>query len=333
MPNIQNQWAIEGTSILSTYVIRVVGGIGIVLNAFYAKILFDKSLKHKIYDFFLCRVFCNAIVCLFVAGYVEMCFECESYSYWFTFYQIYINGIGLRIVSCASLISDIFLILNRYLEITKNGISIWKQMSKKFIMFLCFSFSIIFAVPAYFAFIIEKIPNGFFIKKLSSFGISQIFNSYSIAIILFDTVIPIIIILILNLASIYKFKRRVRIHHNLTRKKLNENKTENRYSKLVIILTTICIISRLLDLVTTILFRSSVVNPSMFTDSEVAIIIFSVNLTNLFLFVIHAADGILYLVMDSNLSRLSLSLIGIKKVNISVFLLILISFKSILFSE
>jgi len=114
---------------------------------------------------------------------------------------------------------------------------------------------------------------------------------------------------------------------------LNENKTENRYSKLVIILTTICIISRLLDLVTTILFRSSVVNPSMFTDSEVAIIIFSVNLTNLFLFVIHAADGILYLVMDSNLSRLSLSLIGIKKVNISVFLLILISFKSILFSE
>jgi hypothetical protein len=263
---------------------------------------------------------------LFVAGYVETCFECESYSYWFAFYQIYINGIGLRIVSCASLLSDIFLILNRYLEITKKSISIWKQISKKFIMFLCFSFSIIFAVPAYFAFIIEKIPNGFFIKKLSNFGISQIFNSYSIAILLFDTVIPIVIILFLNLASIYKFRKRVRIHHNLTR--INENKTENRYSKLVIILTTICIISRLLDLVTNILFRFSIFNPSIFTNSEVVLIIFSVNLTNLFLFVIHAADGILYLVMDTNLSRLSLSLIGIKKVNLNCFfLLILISFK------
>ncbi len=130
--NIQDKWAIEGAHILASYVVRAVGGIGIVLNAFYAKLFFDKSLKHKIYDFFLCRVLCNAIVCLFVAGYVEICFECESYSYWYIFYEIYINANSIRVVSFASLISDIFLILNRYLEITKKILYFGKGCQKNY---------------------------------------------------------------------------------------------------------------------------------------------------------------------------------------------------------
>ncbi len=269
--NIQDEWAKEGAQILASYVVRAVGGFGIVLNAFYAKILFDKSLKHKIYDFFLCRVLCNGIVCLFVAGYIQMCFECESYSYWFIFYEIYINANGIRVVSFASLLSDIFLILNRYLEITKKNIVFWNRMSKKCLIFLCFFLPFLATVPAYFAFKIEKLPNGFFVKKLSSFGTSNIFNIYSIAMLIIDTISPVVLTIILNAVSIYKFRKQMRIHHNLTSKQKKENKTEKHYSKLVIILTTVCIISRILDLATTILFRLSIINPSMFSRNDVCL--------------------------------------------------------------
>ncbi len=312
--NIEYEWAIVGNYILENYIIRAIGGIGIVFNALYAKILLNKSLKHKIYDFFLCRVICNVIVCIFVAGNVERCFECESDSYWFLFYQYFINGIGIKIVSFASFISDIFLILNRYLEISKKNILFWKQMSKKLTLLLCFSLPILVAVPAFFSVTIEKRANGLFIKELNRFGTSQIYKFYLIALFMIETVIPIVTISVLNVFSILESRKQTRIHRNLTNKQRITKKSEDGYSKIVIILTTICITSRLLDLATNLLFRLDILHLIMFSEDMSVLTKFSLSLTNLLLFIIHGKDGLVYLKMDRNLWTLNLAMYGQKQV-------------------
>jgi len=75
---IDYEWALKVTYVLETYVIRLVGASGLLLNAFSVKVLLDRSLRHKIYDFMLCRVLCSVVLCLFVAGYVEKCYKCQN---------------------------------------------------------------------------------------------------------------------------------------------------------------------------------------------------------------------------------------------------------------
>ena len=316
--NIQ-YWAIDVTYILETYVIRVAGGIGVLLNALYFKILLDKRLKHKIYDFFLCRVLCSAIVCLFGVGNISKCFTCESDSYWFLIYQYYISGIGIRMALFASLISDIFLILNRYLQMTKRNSPFWKQISKKLIMFLSLSLPILGVWPGFIAVEIVKQPNGLYVKKLTNFGLSKAYTYYLVVLFMLETVIPIGTILVLNVLSVVKFRKQTRIHRNLTRQQQNDNKVENRYTKLVIILTTICIISRFFDMATGLLYRLQYLDPSMISKGQILLITFSMSLSNLVLFIIHGEDGLIYFKMDRNLWRLSLAMLGLKKVNIFIF--------------
>jgi len=313
--NIQH-WAIDVTYILETYVIRVAGGIGIIFNALFFKILLDKSLKHKIYDFFFCRVLCGAIVCLFGVGNISKCFTCESDSYWFLMYQYYIYGIFIRIAFFGSLVLDIYIILYRYLEMTNRNSPFWKKMSKKLIMLLCFLLPILAASPAFLAVEIVKQPNGLYVKNLTDFGLSKSYTYYLVVLFMLETVIPIGTILVLNVLSVIKFRKQTRIHRNLTRQQQNDNKVENHYTTLVIILTNICIISRFFDMASGLLYRLQYLNPSMFSNRQILLITFSRSLSNLILFIIHGEDGLIYLKMDRNLWHLSLAMLGLKKVNI-----------------
>ena len=61
--NIDYQWAIQLTDIIETYVIRAIGVTGVLFNAFFLKVLFNKGLKHKLYDFMSqIKFLCNMIV-------------------------------------------------------------------------------------------------------------------------------------------------------------------------------------------------------------------------------------------------------------------------------
>ena len=153
-------------------------------------------------------------------------------------------------------------------------------------------------------------------KKLTNFGLSKAYTYYLVVLFMLETVIPIGTILVLNVLSVVKFRKQTRIHRNLTRQQQNDNKVENRYTTLVIILTTICIISRFFDMATGLFYRLQYLDPSMFSKGQILLITFSKSLSNLIVLIIHGEDGLIYFKMDKNLWRLSLTILGLKKVNI-----------------
>ncbi len=307
-------WIDRASDFINNYVIRIVGCLGILFNFFFAVMLTHKSLRHKIYDFFWCRVICNLISSMFAAGYLEKCFVCDYETFWFIFYQYYINSIGLRVVSFASLAAEILLILNRFSVIIKKD-KFLTQMSKKTILFLCFSIPLLSSVPGYFSVeIVAGSKNGTFVKKLTKFGASNYFFYYYTFLFLMETVIPIVILVFLNSVSVYKFKKIMDKKGHLTKNQTEGKQAEIRFCILIFTLTTICILSRLLDFGITLPFRLTILNPNLFEPRIVKLLGFLKCLTNLFLYSTQALDGILYLKMDSNLWKLIIKTLGCKKV-------------------
>jgi len=216
------------------------------------------------------------------------------------------------------MVSDIFLILFRYLELKETNIRVLKQMSKKLILFICFSLAILVAFPAFFSVEISINENGLYVKKFNNFGSSRIFSIYLIGVFALENVIPVIIISILNVASVLKFKIYMEVHGRLTQKQIEAKKAEIRLTRLVIFLTAICIVTRLLDLISTVLNRLTYIDESLFSPSDEVLIRLFVNIKNIFLYMVQALDGLVIITMDKNVLPLVLKMLGLKKVNIAI---------------
>ncbi len=308
-------WTEYTTDIVESYLIRIVGAIGVVFNVFFAVILLNRSLKHKIYNFLWCRAVCNLSVCILSAGFVKKCFVCEYDSYEFLFYQYYISTINSRVFSLASLMSDLFLILNRFLEIVKKKSFLFK-MSKLLNLLICFSVPILISLPVYFSTrIMKNKSRGKFEKQLTQFGTSKVYSTYFLGVFLFETIFPILVLVVLNVVSVYKFKKLMNKKGHLTKNRTEGKLAELRFTKMVFILTYICILSRVMDFIITFLYRLTIINSLIFSPSSIRFLLFLMSLTNLFLFAVQALDGLVYLIMDRNLWKLSLKVFKLKKVS------------------
>ncbi len=308
-------WTEQATDIVESYLIRIVGAIGVVFNVFFAVMLLNRSLKHKIYNFLWCRAVCNLSVCLLSAGFVKKCFVCEYDSYEFLFYQYYISTINSRVFSLASLISDLLLILNRFLEIVKKK-SFLSKMSKLLDLLICFSVPILISLPVYFSTrIIKSKSRGKFEKQLTQFGTSKVYSAYFLGVFLFETIFPILVLVVLNVVSVYKFKKLMNKKGHLTKNRTEGKLAEVRFTKMVFILTSICILSRVMDFIITFFYRLTIINRLIFSPGSVRLLLFLMSLTNLFLFAVQALDGLVYLIMDRNLWKLSLKIFKLKKVS------------------
>ncbi len=270
------------------------------------------------YDFFWCRAICSFLVCLFAAGNVERCFNCVSDSYWYLVYQFFINSIGLRLFSAASLFSDIFLMLNRYLEITRKKSCI-SRMSKTLVLYICICTPLPFAIPGLFLVkIVEGPQKGTFVKKaIDPPATPNLVLYYTELIFLFETVLPVFFLTFLNVVSVSKFRIRMQIHADLTHNQAQAKKAETRFTKMSFFLSTICIVSRILDMITTIIFRLTGLAPLMFTADYIALIKLLKSVTNFILYSAHALDGLIHLKMDKNIWKLVLKLLGRKQVSFS----------------
>ncbi len=306
-------WAKVGLFIIDTYLSRIAGGAGVLLNLLFAIMLLHKDLKHKIYDFFWCRCICNFMVCLLAVGYVSNCFSCLYESYWSAIYGWFIFATNLRVFSFASFVSDIFLVLNRFCEITKKDFFLAK-MTKKLNLLICFLFPLTLSVPSYLAFTIVKTQNMFSLG-LAEFGNSRWFTVYYLGIFLIETIVPLSVQSILYSVSVYKFKRVMNIHGHLTRNQTAARKAEVRFTKTSFLLGSICMVSRLFDLTTSVFTLSVVLYPTLFTQKSINIISFFKSLTNFILYFVHAFDSIIYIKMDKNLWKLILKTFKINKVN------------------
>jgi len=310
------QWAIDLTEIINNYVIRITGGVGALANLLFVVLLLNKNLKHKIYDFFWCRSICNLLVCVLAAGYVSNCYDCESESYWFLFYQWHINFIGIRILSLSCFISDIFLIVNRYLQIIRKQ-NFFSKMSKTLTLFICFSLPILVCVPFYFIYDIVLVPNtNKFTIQLNHFGSSTISFYYLIVLFLIENVIPIFISIGLSISSVYKYKILMVSHGNLTNQQIKAKEAEQRFTNMIIILSIICLTTRIFDLVASLLNRLSILRPGMFSINFITLIRLLKGLSNFVLVFIDFLDCSVYIVMDKNIWKLISNFLGIQVSNV-----------------
>ncbi len=202
------------------------------------------------------------------------------------------------------MISDILLILNRFLEINKTNIRFFKQMPKKLVLFICFAVPFLGATPVFFSINIEKSENGLFIKKLTKFGQSQSFTYFLLGTFAFETVLPILIVAVLGTASILRYRSYMSEHGRLTESQAATKVSENRLTRYVLILAIFCIVSRLLDLVSTVFFRLTFIDETMFSERSLVFIQLSVNLTNCCLYVVQALDCLVIFKMDKNVGRI-----------------------------
>ncbi len=301
---VEYMWMNIATYIINNYLIRVVCCLGIVFNFFFAFILRNKKLTHRIYNFFWCRAVCNFLVCVLgAANKYYICFDCEISSYWLLFYTVYLNTIPIRIACYFTQICDLMLILNRFFQIM-NKKNFLTEMSKKSILLMCVLAPIVISVPFYFSIKIQATASGNFVSKPTELGLSKYFSFYSIIMFILVIILPVVAATVINFVSMYKFRKILESKANLTNKVAECKQAEMKYSICVFILAAICILSRSLDVIATIFNRLLYFFPEIFSEANVRLIVFSKCVTNLFLFTVNGLDGLVYLKMDNNLWQL-----------------------------
>ena len=109
------------TDIISLYAIPIIGGIGVITNISFLIILSHKSLKHRIYQDFWIKTFFDLIVCIIgIAHFNNNCLICmntEDTHYWILIYNFIIRALPQNSAFLASAYSEIYLILNRCINL------------------------------------------------------------------------------------------------------------------------------------------------------------------------------------------------------------------------
>lgn len=101
--------------IVETYLVRIVSLFGFIFNSFNLLIISNKKLTHYIYNFIWCKLFFNIVVCAF--GMIYIAYECPNSckNDYYTIIVSWANGITIRVVYFISQLTDILIMLNRYL--------------------------------------------------------------------------------------------------------------------------------------------------------------------------------------------------------------------------
>jgi len=321
MPNISNAtmtgpvhpWAVQATLILDNYINRALGGVGILVNLFFVILLSHRTLRNKIYDFLWCRQFASLITCLSVVASFGFSFE-YNYDFEWLGYFAWCTAITIRVFSLASFISDILLISNRYFEVSRKT-TFLKRLSKKLNLFFCLMISFSFFLPAYLSVYVVKNPlNGTFKLSFNVFGASVYFKVYFFVLFLIETIMPLSLFLWLNIVSRLAFKHLMQRHADLTGNQSMARSAEDRFTKMVLLLSAVTLVTRLIDMVASTFNRISIIAPSAFNQSNLELILFSKTLSFNFISTALAIDALVYLRMDKNIWRLILNLTGYKRV-------------------
>ncbi len=302
-------WVVQGSYILDNIVSRSIGCIGILVNLFFVIILSHRTLRHKIYDFLWCRQFTSLLTCLSVVASNGFCFGCDYESERLAYYSWYI-ALTIRVFSLASFISDILLIFNRYFEVCQKN-TFLRRLSKKVNLFISFSIPFILSLPSFFAATVVKVPlNGKFELTLNIFGASNYFRLYFFLLFLMEIVIPLITLLWMNIVSVFKFKYVMERHGNLTGNQIDTRKAERRFTRMVFLLSAITSVTRIIDMITSIFNRLSIISPSSFDQGRLELLLFSKGITVILINIALAFDALVFLKMDKNIWELILSYTG-----------------------
>jgi len=162
-------------------------------------------------------------------------------------------------------------------------------------------------VPGCFAIYVVKVPlNEKFKLVFNVFGASIYFKLYVLFLFLIEIIIPLFTLLSINIASVSTFKNVM----GLTSNQVEARKAESRFTRMVFLLSAITLVTRIIDMVTSVFIRISVISPSTFEQGQLELIIFSKSIAIIFINISLAFDALVYLRMDKNIWGLILSFTG-----------------------
>ncbi len=284
-----------------TIMIKVVSGLGVIFIVISLIILFNKTLTHRLYTMIRLRQLCNLIVCIFGIGFTNVT-TTKKYYFWVV-YEWFIISMPLRIVLLASGFADFYLIVNRYLVISNRTNFITK--SSALVIFLAiYIVSIALNLPGMFAIgITPPDEDGMSNWYIRDFGYNMYYIIYILALFIFDTIAPPILLSVYGALSVRKFRQalalKARVSQQTTAAERKQN--ENRFTILIIILTLICAIYRTLDCLTGIVLRIG--NFGIVNNSTEALHVIRIcrDISHFLVFAAHAVDGAVIFMMDKNL--------------------------------
>jgi len=225
------------------YTNRIIGFLGVILNSLGILIMLNKTLIHPMYNFTWGRTFCNWFVCFLGCGWVQTLNYDQPGGYYQRAYGLYVFGIFIRIAFCASSISDLMLILNRYFVITEQRVRLSK-ISKLTNLAICYVLSVSLFAPLYFAFRLEAVgSNEEYAFKLTEFGHTTFFKGYTGGIFLLETGLGVFTLGFFNVLSAIRFREKMIRKGHLLQNRTETKQKEVMYTKMVLIL---CFITRLI---------------------------------------------------------------------------------------
>lgn len=297
------------SEIVGYYVIPVVSLIGILLNIFSTFILRKKELKHYSYKYLWVKAIIDLTICILGLGYnYSLCLGCDSTNsntYELLFYQWYVININTRVILAVSSLHEIYMITERYYAI--KGEKKWfLNIKLKFYVPSIFLIPVLVSILIFMAIEIKPEENGdLYYWTLSEYGESMFFKILSSIIILPESLLLVMILTIMNILTTKAFIEYSRKKATLkNQNKRVKDKQKIQFTRMMIILTILYIVTALFDDATAMLTRITIYLDIEFSSHTIALFNCARQLSLLMIFASHSFDVFIYVPMDQNLSRL-----------------------------
>ena len=257
MNQATNNIYISIANIIGYYAIPLVSLIGIMLNIFLSIFLKSKKLKHSFYKYIFVKTMIDIFVCIFGAIYYKsICIECGPFTYQHLFHRWYIIMVNIRILFLMSSISEVYIILNRYLMLKNIRNCLYDVKLSYYLLFIILVPTIIM-LPTYSAVEISRIGESeFYELNFTNIGKTVYFRIYLLAVIIPDALLPVITLTVMSLLTIRAYNNRLGNQAEfMTTSAERLKKLEKRHTRITIILTILFAISRTFDTISAIFIR------------------------------------------------------------------------------
>ncbi len=180
-------------------------------------------------------------------------------------------------------------------------------------MITCYSVASVFFIPGFFAIKFQKIsilPDDVQSNKimgfwtLTEFGLSTFFKVYSLILLLFETIIPLGVLITMSVISLRKFRKLMISKRSISMDGSYIIAAEMNFTRLIIALTSICILTRTFDSIMAIYYREKLFFDIKFSETLDAMLYFIKHISTGLLFGAHSLDGLLYYSYDIQMKRL-----------------------------
>lgn len=309
MNNTSNATSIDIASLLEQiadsiglYAVPYSAGVAFTFKVFLMVILTNRSLSNSFYKYLRVKTVFEILVNLVGIGFNNaMCLNCRHIavnSYGMLIYFMYFVRPFIRILMMSSFLCDIYLAFNRTaIFVTKFK---FKNISRVILSSICFGLSLATFIPVFFAVEPKPLDSGLWAQSLTSFGNSDIFSIYVNIILVFESLIPLALIITLNAILKYKFDQ-----YQQRRSELNVSNTQKNLSRIIVMTTTLMTIVRLLDTTVSVLFR--IIFFGSGAQGLSLVTLQSINLCRqavyLLYFIIQSIDFFIYIGIDKNINK------------------------------